>query len=205
MRLKILLTTVGLVSLGAGAVIGHAATGTPEIDRANATLQMSGSMKSTSCVGEDGVGYTTWHGSYNGGESQVTPDSTDYTLTGKVSITGIKWTISGLTGRGILTATIALTDTSGNATYKGKLTLVTQGAPAAGTTVPGRGWISAAFLPADENVSPGDDNLIANVEFSLSPSSAYAQFGDLAGTGSLGFPDYSAVTNVAPKAADGTC
>jgi hypothetical protein len=52
---------------------------------------------------------------------------------------------------------------------------------------------------------PNDDSLVANVEFKVSTTSATGQFGDLAGSGSLGFPDYSVVTNVAPKAADGVC
>ena len=44
---------------------------------------------------------------------------------------------------------------------------------------------------------------LANVEFVLNPSSANGQFGDAPGT--LGTPDFSVVTNVAPKAADGVC
>jgi len=55
----------------------------------------------------------------------------------------------------------------------------------------------------DEGTTPGDDSLIAKVEFELNLTSATGQFGDV--PRSLGVPDYSVVTNVAPKALDVVC
>lgn len=194
-----------LACMAFGGVVVLAASGTPEVDRANATLQLSGKLRPVSCVGEDGITYVTYHGSYGGGESQVAPDPTDYNLSGTVKVVGIAWTINKSTGRGVLTGSITLTNpASGLGTYKGPLTLVTQGLPAAGATVPGRGWIKAAIVASDDNQSPAaaEDTLLANVEFNLSPTSANGQFGDGAGNGTLGFPDWSAVTNVP---ADGVC
>ena len=200
-----LIGVFGVVCGGAGVLVGHAATsGTPEIDRANATFQLSGNLKSAGCVGEDNTDYVTYKGAWAGGESQQVPDATDYTLSGPVTIKGIKWTINSVTGRGILTGNIALTDPAGAAVYSGKITLVSQGRPSTTAAVPARGWISANFKQADDTVAPpNDDYLIANVEFTLSTTSATGQFGDL--NTSLGLPDFSAVTNLAPSPADGTC
>jgi hypothetical protein len=177
---------------------------TPEIDRANATIQLTGELKSASCVGEDTVNYVTYFGSWKGGETQMTPDPTDYNLTGNLTVGGIQWTINTQTGRGVLTGKITLTSPPpATIVYSGSLILVTQGEPAVGATVPARGWISASFKQPDEGTKPGDDNLIANTEFGITTTGASGQFGD--GPGSLGIPDYSVVTNVAPKAADGVC
>jgi hypothetical protein len=65
------------------------------------------------------------------------------------------------------------------------------------------GWISGGVKLADEGTTPGDDSLIANVEFEINLGAANGQFGDA--PASLGIPDFSVVTNVAPKAADGVC
>lgn len=206
MRKALLLAGFALVCASLGGLVVRAATaGTPEIDRANATLGLQGNLKTHGCVGEDNTDYVTYTGTWTGSESQITPDATDYGLSGTVVVKSIKWTINSNTSRGVLTGSISLTSAASNTPiYSGKLTLVTQGKPAAGATVPGRGWISALFQPADDGVAPpGDDNLIANVEFALSLSGATGQFGDAAG--SLAVPDFSAVTNVAPSAKDGTC
>ena len=204
-RKRVVVVAATAVTAGAlGGVIAHAAVGTPEIDRANATMQLTGNLRSVGCVGEDATDYVTWLGSWTGSEAQIVPDATDYTLTGAVTVSGIKWTINSSTHRGVLTAGITLTAaTTGGGEYKGTLTLVTQGAPAAGSLVPARGWINAAMVPADEGVTPSDDSLIANVEFNISTTGANGQFGD--GVASLGYPDFSVVTNVAPKALDGVC
>ncbi len=203
---RILAASISLVVAAAGGLAAHAATsGTPEIDRANATFQLSGRLSPVNCVGEDGTSYMTFKGTFKGGTTQVLPDPTDYGLSGTATISGIKWTINLGTKRGVLTGAIGLVDSTGLPQYSGKITLITQGVPAPGTAVPGRGWIVAGFVPADEGVTPGDDNLLANVEFSLSPTGAGGQFGDAAGSGSLGFPDFSGATNVAPTAPDGTC
>jgi hypothetical protein len=194
-------TSLGLV---VGGLVAHAATtSTPEVDRANATIKLAGTLKKATCLGEDNTNYLTYKGTWKGGESQIVPDPTDYSLNGALTVSGILWTINTQTGRGVLTANISLATSAATTAYAGKLTLVTQGEPAAGALVPARGWISASFGLPDEGVSPGDDSLIANVEFDLSPTGATGQFGDLAG--SLNIPDFSAVTNVAPKALDGVC
>jgi hypothetical protein len=202
---RILAAGIALAVAFLGGMAVRAASGTPEVDRANATMQLSGSLRPTNCVGEDAVKYVTYKGSFRGGESQFLPDPTDYGLTGSLAINAIQWTISRPTGRGVLIGTITLTNAAGAVQYAGKLTLVTQGLPSPAAAVPGRGWIVAAFAPPDEGTTPGDDSLIANVEFALATTSANGQFGDAVGSGSLGFRDFSVVTNVAPKALDGTC
>ena len=203
MKRKALLGAFGVVCFALGGVVVHAATGTPEIDRANATMQLSGSLKSHGCVGEDSTDYVTYTGSWKGAETQMVPDPTDYPLSGNLLISGIRWTINSQTARGVLTGTITLSNASTGTVYSGLLTLVTQGMPAAGKNVPGRGWINAAFRLPDEGAAPGDDNLIANTEFLLSTGAASGQFGD--SPGSLSTPNFSVVTNVAPKALDGVC
>jgi hypothetical protein len=221
---RILAAGIAFVVVFVGGMAAHAATsrspevagraaiaGTPEVDRASATTQLTGKYsRPTFCVAEDGGQYTTYRGTATGSESQVLPDPTDYSLAGPLTVSGIIWTINLTTGRGVLTGTIKLsTSAGGSSEYVGKVTLISQGIPVAnGSSVPARGWIVAAFTPPDETVTPGDDSLLANVEFNLItlagvPSNG--QFGDAAGSGSLGIPDYSAVTNVAPRALDGTC
>lgn len=189
--------------IAGGAAVASAVSGTPEIDRANATMQLSGKVTPLRCVGEDAIPYITYRGSWKGGETQMFPDPTDYPLTGPVTVSGIVWTINLKTMRGVLTGLITLSTSAGGTDYSGHLTLVTQGLPTAGALVPGRGWINAGFKLPDEAVAPGDDNLIANVEFKLGLTSAIGQFGDV--PGSLGIPDYSVVANVAPTALDGVC
>jgi hypothetical protein len=204
MRRKAFLGAFGVLCFALGGVVVHAATGTPEIDRANATLQLAGTLKSAGCVGEDSTAYVTYTGSWKGGETQALPDATDYPLTGSMVVSSIKWTINVKTQRGVLTGTVRLTTPASAAlVYSGNLTLVTQGMLAAGSNVPGRGWISAGIKLPDEGTTAGDDSLIANVEFEINVGGANAQFGDV--PGSLNIPDFSAVTNVAPKALDGVC
>jgi len=220
--MKKLLMAVGAIAcVGVGATIGVvAASGTPEIDRANATFQLSGNLTPVRCPGEDvnsaggSIPYETFSGSYMGGESQVMPDPTDYSLSGKVSITGVSWTINLSTKRGVFSGVITLfTTTSPPAiSYRGSITLITQGVPASGAApVNARGWINAKFVTADDGIpptasNPNDDSLLANTEFKLTPSSAVGQFGDLAGAGpgTLGFKDLSVVTNE-PVAPEGRC
>ena len=165
-------------------------------------MQLSGTVKGVNCVGEDGTTYITYSGSWRGGETQFVPDPTDYSLSGTLVVSPIRWTINTKTNRGVLTGTAKLSNAAG-VTYTGTLTLITQGAPAAGANVPGRGWLSAAIKLPDEGTTPGDDTLLANVEFEINLGSANGQFGDA--PGSLSIPDFSAVTNVAPKALDGVC
>jgi hypothetical protein len=175
------------------------------VDKANATISLKPMARFTgaSCTGEDGITYTTLKGTWVGSETDATPGSTDYSLAGSLKVSGVVWEINTATGRGYLTGTISLvTSTSATLIYVGKLTLVTQGLPAAGATVPGRGTIVASFKPADDGIPPpGDDILFANVEFGISGTlSASGVFGDSAPTFST--PNFSVVTNVK---ADGVC
>jgi hypothetical protein len=207
---KILMLIGALGCFGLGGTLGViAASGTPEINRANATLALQGNIKAVACTGEDGINYQTFSGSYSGSETQVFPEATDYALSGSVSITGISWSINMSTKRGVFTSVITHLNSAGAPLYRGTLTLITQGVPAAGAVVPARGWINAKFVVADDGVptstSPNDDSLIANTEFKLTPTTANGQFGDLANTGTLGYKDLSVVTNVAPTAQDGHC
>ena len=207
LKKRLLVVVLGLVGLAAGgvaaSVAASATAASPEIDRANTTIQVSGTLESASCTGEDKVGYVTYSGTWTGAETQMLPDPTDYNLNGTLSVSNIEWTINTQTQRGVLTGKIALVGSTGKTTYSGNLILVTQGLPAAGANIPGRGWINAGIKLPDEGVLPGDDSVIANTEWMLSPAGASGQFGDL--PGSLGIPDYSVVTNVAPKAKDGVC
>jgi hypothetical protein len=203
---RILATGIAVVIAFAGGMAVRAASGTPEIATADATIQVSGQLHHIICPGEDGTGYITYSGIWKGGETDVLPaGDPGYTLSGTLTIGGIHWTIDTTTKRGVLTARISLAATATTTEYVGKMTLITQGLPAAGAAVPGRGWIVAAFTPPDEGVTKGDDNLVANVEFALNLGGANGQFGDSAGGGGLNFKDYSAITNVAPAALDGTC
>ena len=201
------LTACCCVSLVVGGVVAYAASGTPEINNANATMALHGTWQSVNCVGEDAKNYRTYVSpSWGGIETQNANDATDHSLTAVVGLTGIQWTINTVTLRGVLTSAITATNpTLGVGVYTGRLTLVTQGLP--GTTLPptvyGRGWIQARLSQPDETVTAGDDFLIANVEFRLGLNVMNGQFGNL--SGSLAVPDYSVVTNVAPTASDGLC
>jgi hypothetical protein len=192
--------SVGVV---AGAVVANASTGTPEIDRANATFKFSGTLKPVQCIGEDTMPYNTYFGAWKGTEGQLLPDPTDYALSGPWNVTGITWTVNMKTLRGVLTGAVTLTNSAGLVEYRGKLLLVTQGLASTTSQALARGVISAAFTPSDETATTNDDSLIANVEFKIGPAGGSGQFGDV--PGSLGIADYSVVTNVAPKALDGVC
>ena len=207
MKKKLMVVGLVVCLLAGGVMIARAASGTPEVDRANATMAFQGNIKAISCTGEDGITYLTYHGAWAGSASQVLPDPTDYSLSGAARVTAIAWTINTKTLRGTLTGTFVLFNTAAKVAFRGPLVLVTQGRPAAGAAVPGRGWINALSTGPDEGTTPpaADDSLIANVEFKLSTTGATGQFGDAAGGGSLGFPDFSVVTNVAPRALDGVC
>jgi hypothetical protein len=191
-----------------------ATTHTPEIDRANANIQLGGTLTSKTCNGEDVIAttggptpYVTFSGTWKGSEGQVLPDPTDYPLSGGLTVSGIEWTVNLSSGRGVLVGKAVLTNSAANAaTYSGTLTVVTQGVPAAGAVVSGRGFLTANILLPDDGVatSPKDDHLVANVEFpSLSPTGAVGFFGNGAGAASV--PDFSVVTNVWPPTSTQHC
>ncbi len=214
MKLRKTLAVVAAVSCVAfgglvGGFVASAQTATskpkPEIDRANANIGLQGTLKLVQCAGEDGVSYETYSGTWLGSESQIVPDPTDYSLSGALTVSGIQWTINLNTQRGVWTSKIVLTNAAGVVTYSGKMTLVTQGLPSA-TAAPavGRGWIYAPIKLPDEGATPGDDALVANVEFpNMTASGGAGFFGDLAGGPSA--PDFSVVTNVYPATNNEYC
>ncbi len=206
--LAVICSSLGVVT---GGLVAHAVSSppTPEIDRANVkVISLQGpTLRPVTCPGEDRMTYTTYLGGpFTGGVTQLLPDPTDYPLPLGTTLTlsGIVWTINLKTMRGVLTAAVGIGPAATAPIYSGKLTLVTQGLPAAGALVPGRGWITAKAAPPDEGLAAGDDSLIANVEAKLSPVGGLLQFGNA--VPSMGIPDFSVVTNVAPApAADGVC
>ena len=199
------LTACCCMMLVLGGVVAYAVSATPEINNANATIKLSGAWQQRNCVGEDLKNYRTYvAANWTGTEAQNVNDVTDHGLSGGVKLSGIQWTINNATLRGVLIGAITLTTASGAGVYSGKLTLVTQGLPLSTTeNVYARGWIQAQLTQADETVTPGDDFLIANVEFRIGLFSMHGRFGNL--QGSLNTPNFSVVTNVAPTPADGIC
>jgi hypothetical protein len=198
-RFSVLLAALAAcAAVGAGGAAIAAAAGQPEIDRANANIQVAPSKVAvTKCLGEDGIPYETFTSSWKGGEAENVPGSTDYNLSGTFTVSKLVWTINMATQRGVLTGTATLKSpppggTATQTTYSGPLRLITQGIPdSAGAYVPARGWIDANTYTG--NVKDGG-SLLANVEFQIAPSlAAHGQFGDL--NPSLNIPDYSVVTN----------
>jgi hypothetical protein len=208
--MAVLCTSVGVIGGGYLTQARAATAPTPEVDRANANLQLKSSLKSVSCTGEDSVSYVTYSGQWKGSESQTLPDPTDYNLTGTLTVSKIEWTINTasttLPPRGVLTGVATLTNSAGGTVYVGQMILVTNGLPVTGAAAEARGWIEASIKQPDDvaSTTKGDDFLIANVELEITVNSAIGLFGDNS-PGTLGYPDFSAVTNVAPKAADGVC
>jgi hypothetical protein len=193
MKRIIAATAVGLVvtAAGAGAALAYT-VGVPEVDQANATIQMAQATPTvTSCAGEDGNKYETFQWKWVGGETDTTPGSTDYNLTGKLTVKNVQWTINLNTQRGVLEGAAALTSSSTAPvkTYAGALYLITQGLPAAGAVVPARGWINAATYT--NNVADGG-SLLANVEMQIGGGfTANGVFGN----GTMGLPDWSVAYN----------
>jgi hypothetical protein len=193
-RLIAALSATAVMAIGGGAAIA-AAPGAPEIDEANASMQLKAvaPFVPTRCAGEDGIPYETFRGTWKGGETDLTPGTTDYSLSGPMTVKGIVWTINLKTDRGLLRGSAVLTGNAATAptrTYVGPVTLITQGLPdAAGAVVPARGWINAATYTKD---AADGGSLLANLEMRIGPVfSANGQFGN----GSLGFPDLSVTTN----------
>jgi len=192
---KVLATLAVGAVMAAGTGIGMAfASGVPEVDEANATIQMGGAkFIPTTCAGEDGISYLTYRGTWKGGETDVTPGSTDYNLSGNLVVSKLIWTINLSTQRGELrgTAVLSTPNSAGGTvrTYSGPLTLITQGLPSAGAVVQARGWINAATYSPNGVVDGG--SLLANVEMQILPGfSATGEFGN----STMNFPDFSVTT-----------
>jgi hypothetical protein len=179
------------MAVGTGVAFAAASSGVPEVDEANATIQLApAKFVPTACAGEDGISYVTYRGTWNGGETDTTPGSTDYSLTGPLTIKSVVWTINLSTGRGLLRGKATLTGASTKIrTYYGALTLITQGLPAAGAVVQARGWESAATYT--NGVADGG-SLLANVELQI--GAGFAANG-LFGNASMGINDISVATN----------
>jgi hypothetical protein len=213
LALGVTCTSAGVVMGGllAQGLASGSGTPKPEVDRANATIQLGAPAPLTGirCLGEDKTAsgaktpYITYSGTWSGGETESVAGESDYPLSGTLTVSGISWTINLLTDRGVLTGKAVLTTPPGTTTqtlYSGRLVLVTQGDPSA-TSAPtsGRGYITAGIPLPDEVTTPGDDGLLANVEFpSLSLGSAVGSFGDVPAP-SPSVPDFSVVTNVPPR------
>jgi hypothetical protein len=186
------IVTGALFAAGTGITIAAASSGVPEVDEANATIQLaSAKFVPITCAGEDGIKYVTYRGTWKGAETA--PASTDYNLTGPLTISKVVWTINLSTQRGVLrgTATLVSAGTAGlTKTYAGPMVLITQGLPdAAGNGVQARGWVNAATY--SNSVADGG-SLLANVEFTILPG--FAANGSF-GNSTMGFQDLSVATN----------
>src|ERR1700738_1087178 len=86
---KIALLVALVAAFSLGGVLVHAATsGIPEIDNANATQALQGRLSPKQCVGEDGITYLTFRGTFAGVETETTPGLTDYDLSGPLTVKG---------------------------------------------------------------------------------------------------------------------
>ena len=192
-RLIVAVVTSAFVIGGAAAFAS--ASGGPEINSAKATIQLAAAkFVPARCAGEDGIPYITYRGSWKGGETDGMPGSTDYNLSGSLTVKDGVWTINLKTDRGVLRGVAQLggqpaAGGPSSVTYAGLLTLITQGFPSGSAApVKARGWINAA-THTDGKADGG--SLLANVEFVILPGfAANGEFGS-----SMGFPDYSVADN----------
>jgi hypothetical protein len=184
------------VALGLALVGGVAAAvvGTPQIDNANVsmTMQQSPAFRVTRCTGVAGIPYETWRGGWKGSETDVTPGSTMYNLSGTLTIQKVLWTINLKTDRGVLTGTAILTSpASGQRVYAGPLTLITQNLPNSDRPASARGWLAA---PTYTQGQLDKGKILANVEMQISNTfAANGGFGDAGPT--FGTPSYAVATN----------
>jgi hypothetical protein len=191
-RRGVLAGVAGLLAASVSVGVAVAMSGVPEIDRANATMRLAPAPKFTSiaCAGEDGIRYVTFRGGWHGVEVDAMPGSTDYSLSGVLTISKVTWTVNTKTSRGALAAAVVLTDKAGARTYAGTLRLITQGLPSQDAPAAARGFLVA---PTYTNGVSDGGSLLANVELRISSGfSATGQFGD--SPAPLNTPDYSVTT-----------
>lgn len=195
MKRFILAATTVAVVLGVGAAMA-VASGAPEINKAKASIQIQPTKFSLKrCAGEDGVTYVTYRGNWAGGETDLMAGSTDYNLTGALTVKDIVWTINLKSRVGVLRGIAQLSGQPAAGgpevkTYSGLLTLITEGFPVDSSAAPvtARGWINAATY-TDGKTDGG--SLLANVEFHILPGfAANGEFG-----ASMGLQDYSVADN----------
>jgi hypothetical protein len=85
---RLLLVGAMLMSFVLGGVAAKSATsGTPEVDNANATIDVSSRLplKQIGCAGEDASDYETLTGMWASVETETIPGLTDYPLSGRSS------------------------------------------------------------------------------------------------------------------------
>lgn len=192
-----LFTSIAL--LLASAQTASAALPHPEVDKANARMQPTVGVPPAvvsvkHCFGEDvGSRYTTYTMRWDDRETDVTPGSTDYDLTGNLTMSG-RITINDGTKRGVLTGTATLISTPsgapGTKQYSGPITMVVQEEPVPGGTGQTL-WVARGLLNANAYVTPAgsttpvlDGKLIANVEMQFTSGGVspfdyvVARFGD---------------------------
>ncbi|MGO8874210.1 MAG: hypothetical protein ACLQNG_00370 [Acidimicrobiales bacterium] len=195
MKRFILAAATVAVVLGAGAAMA-VASGAPEINKAKASIQLQPAKFSIKrCAGEDGVTYVTYRGAWAGGETDLMAGSTDYNLTGQLTVKDIVWTINLKSRVGVLRGIAQLSGQPAAGgpevkTYSGLLTLITEGLPADSSAAhaTARGWINAATYT---NGKADGGSLLANVEFQILPGfAANGEFG-----ASMGLQDYSVADN----------
>jgi len=186
----------------AGIAVASAA-GTPLIDPVNAAFDVKPAPAPppiTSCVGVGGIVYDQIKGTWRGSETDFSPGSSPYSLTGPLKITKFVLTMSTATGRGVGTGKVTLTDpATGSIVYSGNLTLITQGLPLQSDRILGRGWIVAATRTQGK---VDGNQILANVDVEIAaggPTPSFAmqgEFGEVPPPVPGGpVPSFSAVTN----------
>ncbi len=181
-----------LVALGmvvTTAFVASALIGPPEIDPANVVFSLSAKPTAVSCPGEDAPDtYTTVTGVWKGSETEATPGSTDYLLTGKL-VYRANVTFNTTTARGVMQgkATLTVTPVAGGPgviVYSGPLTLVVQKIDTTGGFLyVGRGFLNAATYAAGATGTavPDGGRVLANVEVAFPPAGASPGFASMVG------------------------
>ena len=146
------------------------------------------------CAGEDGIWTSRIGAAGKGGETDGMPGSTDYNLSGSLTVTHVVWTVNLKSERGVL---------------RGVAELVSQALPGVRAASDVRGIadphhsgpsfrihrpchgarLDDAATRTDGKADGG--SLLANVEFEITPGfAANGEFGS-----AVGFPDYSVADN----------
>ena len=164
------LRTVLLVLAGAFTltVSASAIVGIPEIDKANADIRLSAkpAFTVTRCAGEDGISYLTYLGGWSGTEADVTPGSTDYTLSGAITVRNVVWTITPRHSAAFsLAAPFYCRRPVPARQDLGDPTLITQRIPNVDVSASARGWLTARTYT---NGTADGGSLLANIELTIS-------------------------------------
>jgi len=159
-----------------------AAAGTPLIDPVNATFDVKPAPAPppvTTCIGSGGVVYDQIAATLKGAETDFTPGTSPYSLSGPLKITKFVLTMSTATGRGVGTGKVTLTAPgTGLIVYSGNLTLITQGLPSQSDRILGRGWIVANTRTQGK---VDGNQLLANVDVTINsggPTPSFAMQGE---------------------------